>query len=90
MQIQPILNYDLRRGWYLTSSNANWKISLRHKSSTEIPMSAGFGKIVKIANGYSINGSIQAEWMAYRQFDPQTERFTLVFSVSLLLPQLQM
>jgi hypothetical protein len=26
--------------------------------------------------------------MVYRQFDPQTEQFTLNFKVSLLLPQL--
>lgn len=90
MQIQPILNYTLGRGWYLTSSNANWKINMRHKSSTEIPLSAGLGKVWNIGRGYSINASIQGEWMVYRQFDPQTEQFTLNFSVSLLLPQLEM
>lgn len=87
-QIQPILNYDLGRGWYLTSSNANWKVNLRHKSSTEIPLSAGIGKIWKFGDGYSLNTAIQAEWMIYRQFAPQTEQFTLNFQASLLLPQL--
>lgn len=28
LQNQPVLNYDLMNGWYLTSSNANWKINL--------------------------------------------------------------
>jgi hypothetical protein len=89
-QIQPIINYDIGRGWYLTSSNANWRINLRHKSATEIPVSFGFGKVIKITNGYSINASLQGEWMAYRQFDPQTEQFTLVFNVSILLPQTEL
>jgi hypothetical protein len=90
IQFQPILNYKLGHGWYLTSSNANWKINLRHNSSTEIPISAGFGKVIELTKAYSINASIQAEWMAYRQFNPDTEQFSLAFTVSLLLPQLQM
>ncbi len=90
LQIQPILNYDLTNGWYLTSSNANWKINLRHKSSTEIPISAGFGKIWKWTNGYSVNAAIQSEWTAYREFTSQTEQFTLVFQLSLLLPEVNL
>jgi hypothetical protein len=89
-QIQPILNFNLGRGWYLTSSNANWKITMRHKSSTEIPISAGMGKIWKIGAGYSLNAAVQAEWMMYRQFASQTEQFTLNFQVSLLLPELEL
>ena len=88
LQIQPILNYDLMRGWYLTSSNANWKIDLRHKSSTTIPISFGIGKVWKLTEGYSLNTAIEGEWMAYRQFTPQTEQFTVNFSVSILLPRL--
>ncbi len=90
LQIQPILNYDLMNGWYVTSSNANWKINLRHKSSTEIPVSAGFGKIWKWSDGYSVNAAVQSEWMAYREFATQTEQFTLVFQLSLLLPQINL
>src|SRR5271168_722335 len=31
MQIQPILSYDVGRGWYLKSSDAIWRINMRHK-----------------------------------------------------------
>jgi hypothetical protein len=87
LQIQPILNYDLAHRWYLSSSNANWKINLRHKSSTVIPFSFGMGKVWKISENYAINTSVEAEWMLYRQFADQNEQFTLNFSVSLLLPR---
>jgi len=88
MQIQPILSYDIGRGWYLKSSDANWRINMRHKTSTEIPLSAGIGKVWNVGDGMAINTDVSGEWMVYRQFDPQTEQFTLNFKVSLLLPQL--
>ncbi|MGA7869525.1 MAG: hypothetical protein WCA22_01375 [Candidatus Binatus sp.] len=90
LQIQPILSYQLGRGWYLKSSDATWKINYRHKTSTEMPLSAGFGKVWKFGEGYAIDTSFSGEWMVYRQFDPQTEQFTLRFQVSLLLPQVQL
>ena len=89
MQIQPIVTYQLGHGWYLKSSDATWTINLRHKSSTEIPLSAGFGKVWNIGEGASISAAVSGEWMAYRQFATQTEQFTLNFQISLLLPQLE-
>lgn len=89
MQIQPIVTYQLGHGWYLKSSDANWRINLRHKTSTEIPLSAGLGKVWNIGEGTSLNAAISGEWMAYRQFSTQTEQFTLNFQISLLLPQLE-
>lgn len=90
IQIQPLLTYDLGRGWYLKSADANWRINFRHKSSTEIPLSAGIGKVWNVSEGYSINAALSGEWMAYRQFSSQTEQFTLNFQLSLLLPQLEL
>lgn len=88
--IQPQLSYQLGRGWYLKSSDATWTINYRHETSTKIPLSAGFGKVWKFDEGYSIDTSVSGEWMAYRQFSTQTEQFTLRFQVNLLLPQLQL
>jgi hypothetical protein len=88
--IQPILSYQLGRGWYLKSSDATWTINFRHKTSTRIPLSAGFGKVWKFDEGYSINASVSGEWMVYRQFSPQTEQFRLRFQVGLLLPQVEL
>jgi hypothetical protein len=90
LQIQPIFSYQLGRGWYLKSSDATWKIDYRHKTSTEMPLSAGFGKVWKFGEGYAIDTSVSGESMVYRQFDPQTEQFTLRFGVSLLLPQMEL
>ena len=90
LQIQPMLSYQLGRGWYLKSSDATWRINYRHKTSTEMPLSAGFGKVWKFGEGYAIDTSVSGEWMAYRQFDPQTEQFTLRFQINLLLPQLEL
>ena len=89
IQIQPLLTFDLGRGWYLKSSDANWRINFRHNSSTEIPLSVGLGKVLNIGEGASINAAVSGEWMAYRQFSSQTEQFTLNFQISLLLPQLE-
>ena len=90
LQIQPMLSYQLGRGWYLKSSDATWTINYRHKTSTEMPLSAGFGKVWKFGEGYAIDTSVSGEWMVYRQFDPRTEQFTLRFQINLLLPQVEL
>ncbi|MGH7840545.1 MAG: hypothetical protein ACREQT_03390 [Candidatus Binataceae bacterium] len=89
IQIQPLLTFDLSRGWYLKSADANWRINFRHKSSTEIPLSVGLGKVSNVGEGCSINVAVSGEWMAYRQFSTQTEQFTLNFQANLLLPRLE-
>lgn len=90
LQIQPILSYQLGRGWYLKSSDATWTINWRHNTSTQIPVSAGFGKVWKFGEGYAVDTSVSGEWMAYRQFSTQSEQFALRFQMNLLLPQLQL
>lgn len=90
LQIQPILSYQLGRGWYLKSSDATWTINWRHNTSTQIPVSAGFGKVWKFGEGYAVDTSVSGEWMAYRQFSTQTQQFALRFQMNLLLPQLQL
>ena len=90
LQIQPMLSYQLGRGWYVKSSDATWTINWRHKTSTQMPLSAGFGKVWKFGAGYAIDTSVSTEWMVYRQFSPQTEQFALRFQMNLLLPQLQL
>jgi hypothetical protein len=90
LQIQPMLSYQLGRGWYLKSSDSTWTINYRHKTSTEIPLSAGFGKVWKFGEGYAIDTSFSAEWMVYRQFDPQAEQLGLRFQINVLLPQIEL
>jgi hypothetical protein len=90
LQIQPMLSYQLGRGWYVKSSDATWTINWRHNTSTQMPLSAGFGKVWKFGEGYAIDTSFSGEWMAYRQFSTQTQQFSLRFQMNLLLPQLQL
>ena len=90
LQIQPMLSYQLGRGWYVKSSDATWTINWRHNTSTQIPLSAGFGKVWKFGEGYAIDTSFSGEWMVYRQFSTQTEQFALRFQMNLLLPQLEL
>jgi hypothetical protein len=72
------------------SSDATWTFNFRHGTSTEIPLSAGIGKVWKLVDGAAINSSVSGEWMAYRQYSSQTEQFTLNFQITFLLPTVQL
>jgi hypothetical protein len=88
--VQPLISYQLGRGWYIRSSDATWAFNLRHGSSTEIPLSAGIGKVWKFFNGGAINTSVSGEWMVYRQYSPQTEQFSVNIQMTLLLPTVRL
>jgi len=90
LTFQPILSYQFGQGWYLKSSDATWTFNLRHKTSTTIPLSAGFGRVWELSKGYAIDTSASGEWTAYRQFANQTEQFTVNFQVGLLFPKLEL
>ena len=90
LTFQPMISYQLGRGWYVRSSDATWTFNLRHSTSTTIPLSAGLGKVWKLSNGVAINGSVAGEWMLYRQFAPRTEQFTLKFQITLLFPTVEL
>jgi hypothetical protein len=87
---QPMISYQLGRGWYVRSSDATWTFNLRHGKSTEIPLSAGVGKVWEFLHSAAINSSVSGEWMAYRQYSPQTEQFTVKFQITVLLPTVQL
>ncbi len=90
LTFQPMLSYQLGRGWYVRSSDAIWSFNLRHHTSTTVPLSAGLGKVWDLSPGGAINGSIAGEWMAYRQFAPRAEQFTLKFQVTLVFPTVEL
>ena len=90
LTFQPILTYQLGNGWYLNSSDATWTINYRHNTSTTIPLSAGFGKTWDLANSYAVDTAVSGEWTTYRQFVNQTEQFTINFTLTLLLPKLEL
>jgi hypothetical protein len=49
MLMQPFVNYNLRRGWYLTTSpiiTANWEVNSSQRWT--VPVGGGLGKIVRL------------------------------------------
>jgi hypothetical protein len=90
LTFQPLFVYQLGQEWYLRSRDATWTFNLRHNTSTEIPLSGGVGKVWKFNEDYALDASLAGEWMLYRQFDPQTEQFTLKFQVTVLLPHFEL
>ena len=60
MTLQPFLNYNLPKGWYLTSSpliTANWEADDDNRWT--VPIGGGFGRIFKIGD-QPINANIAA------------------------------
>ena len=51
LSFQPIISYQLGRGWYIKSSDATWALNLRHNTSTTMPISGGFGRVWKFPQG---------------------------------------
>jgi hypothetical protein len=90
LTFQPFFVYQFGRGWYFRSRDATWTFNLRHKTSTEMPLSAGIGKVWKFDEDHAIDASLVGEWMVYRQFATQTEQFTLKFQVTVLLPRVEL
>jgi hypothetical protein len=64
MLIQPFLNYNLPKGWYLTSSpiiTANWNNPTGR--GWTVPIRAGVGRVFKLGQ-QPINASLSAYWHA--------------------------
>jgi hypothetical protein len=60
MSVQPFINYNLPKGWYLSTSpiiTANWKAD--SDNCWTIPLGGGFGKIVRIGD-QPVNVSLKA------------------------------
>jgi hypothetical protein len=88
MLIQPFINYNLPKGWYLTSApviTANWEAFGDNSSDRwVIPIGGGFGKIVK-TGGPPLNINLQGY---YNVVNPeQGSDWQLRFTVALLFPK---
>ena len=60
MTLQPFFNYNLRKGWYLTSAPlipANWEADGDNRWT--VPIGGGIGRIFKIGD-QAINANIEA------------------------------
>jgi hypothetical protein len=60
MTFQPFINYNMKDGWFLTSSpvmTANWEATSGNRFT--IPLGGGFGRVFKIGD-QPINALVQA------------------------------
>jgi hypothetical protein len=61
MLVQPFINYNFGKGWYVTSIpiiTANW-LAARQRDVWTVPVGGGFGKLFKLGK-QPINASVQA------------------------------
>ena len=84
--VQPFLNYNFGKGWYLTSApivTANWTSQARNQCT--VPVGGGGGKLLRVGKvGLPVNTQIQAFYNAVRpDFAPDWQ---LRFQLQLLLP----
>jgi hypothetical protein len=83
--VQPFVNYNLAKGWYLASDpviTANWK-----KKASEawvVPLGGGFGKLFNIGK-LPINCKLQAYYNVVRPDGAPT--WTLRFNVQFIFPK---
>lgn len=87
MLLQPFVNYNFGRGWYVTSGpiiTANWEASSGNKWT--VPVGAGAGRLFKLGK-LPINTSLQAYYNAVKpDFGSDWQ---LRFQVQFLLPNFQ-
>jgi hypothetical protein len=96
MLLQPIINYNLSNGWYLTSVpviTANWEADSNNRWT--IPLGGGFGRITKLGT-QSVDLSIQAFYNVEQpkpfigqapNLDNQGETWSLRLQVKFLFPK---
>ncbi len=86
MTLQPIVNYNLPKAWYLVSApiwQANWRLSDGNKWL--MPLGAGLGKIIRIGK-LPINMNAHVYYNVKMQ-DPNWGRWQSRFQLSFLFPK---
>ncbi|ABM77180.1 hypothetical protein [Prochlorococcus marinus] len=87
--IQPFLNYNMPKGWYITSSPVitnDWNAD--DGKGWMVPIGAGIGRVFKIGN-QPVNASLSAYWNAIRPeiFGEKLQgEFTIRTQVQFLFP----
>jgi hypothetical protein len=88
MLLQYFVNYNMKRGWFLTSQpiiTANWNAPAPNGSVWTVPFGGGVGRIMKL--GFQpVNISVQAYGNAV--YVPQASTWTVRASFALLFPKL--
>jgi hypothetical protein len=83
--VQYFVNYNLARGWYLTSApiiTSNWKASSGNEWT--VPFGAGIGKIFMLYS-QALNGQVSAYWNAVTPDDGPSWQMRL--QIAFLFPK---
>lgn len=65
LTFQPIVNFNLKEGWYLRSS-ATWNFNLESGDSY-IPVGLGIGKVMPLQKGITMNAFIEPQYTVWNQ-----------------------
>ena len=88
MTVQPFVNYNFGKGWYVSSSpiiTANWAAHGSDDTWT-VPVGGGFGRIIRIGK-LPVNLSAQAFDNVVKPDDDPTADWTLRLQVQFLFPK---
>jgi hypothetical protein len=85
MVLQPFINYNMKHGWYITSSptmTANWESPSGERWT--IPLGGGFGRVFHVGD-QAMNFSLQA--FGYAQSPTGGPDWAMRFQLGLLFPK---
>jgi hypothetical protein len=88
MTVQPFVNYNFPKGWYLSTSpiiTANWEADGSDNTWT-VPMGGGFGRLIRIGK-LPVNLQAQAFYNVVKPDDGPTADWTLRLQVQFLFPK---
>ena len=88
MTVQPFVNYNFEKGWYVHTSpiiTANWAAHGSDNTWT-VPVGGGGGRIIRIGK-LPVNLEAQAFYNVVKPDDDPTADWTLLFQVEFLFPK---
>jgi len=83
LSVQPLLLYNLPRGWYLRST-ATWNFDLA-RGNYAIPVGLGMGKVSLLAGGITLNLFLEPQWTVSRSGAGQPQ-FQVFAGINLQFP----
>ncbi len=89
LEFQPIVLFQLGRGWYLKSADSTWSSGWHRHTATMLPLSFGIGRVMLGPRFPPINFYVSGQWLAYRQFAPAAPQTTVNFGITIAIPQLR-
>ncbi|WP_432444393.1 hypothetical protein [Rhizobium lusitanum] len=83
LTVQPIVNFNLKDGWYVRSS-ATWNFNLENGSSY-IPVGLGLGKVVPLESGITMNAFVEPQYTVWHD-GPGAPRWQIFAGLNFQFP----